>query len=82
MLATIEPIATYVVGALLVTSFVAVVRWVVKVDRGLSNSVRQSELLTARLDGHEALSSARHEAAEQAIERLYTMALASSNRGR
>lgn len=74
----LQPIANYVVGALIVSGFIALVRWAVKVDKGLSNTVKQSELLTARLDGHEALSDARHQAAETAIERLYDMALASN----
>jgi hypothetical protein len=71
---------TYVVGALVVSILVALVRWALKIDRGLSNTVKSAATLVTRLDGHERLDDERHAATEVAIARLYDMALASKDR--
>ena len=62
-------------GALLV--FGGLIRWGIRVDKGLMNTVHATELLAERLNGHTKLDDARHNATADALERLERIALAS-----
>jgi hypothetical protein len=65
----------YVAAPLVVASMVAVAtivgRWITKVDRGLSVTIRTAELLNERLSGHIALDDSRHRAMERELDLLH-----------
>jgi len=54
----------------------ALIHWGLKVNKSIGNTVRASESLAEKLNGHEVLDNARFAAATAAIERVERIALA------
>ena len=76
MLIALEPIVQLLVGTAIIGTAGGLVRWGFKLDKSLGNTMKATELLAAKLNGHEVLDVARFDAATAAIERVERIALA------
>ena len=54
----------------LVATIVGGARWFWKIEKGLNQAIKSGELLTERLNGHEAVGNERHEALSYRISLL------------
>ena len=65
-----QPVVNFVTGAGFITVAGGLIRWGLKVDKGLAATVKSTELLAEKLNGHERLGDERHQALRDDIERI------------
>jgi len=76
----VSAILNYAAGGGTLLILGGLIRWGIRVDHGLTNTVHATELLAERIKGHELLDLTRHTATADALERLERIALASEGR--